>query len=39
VLVEQPGGVVPFTATRAMVLGVAAAPPQKGTIDLKGLPW
>ncbi|OKH55869.1 hypothetical protein NIES2130_26020 [Scytonema sp. HK-05] len=38
-LVEQPGGTVPFTANEPMVLPVRGKAPREGTIDLRGLPW
>lgn len=38
-LVEQPGGTVPFTANEVMILPVQASAPQAGTLDLRGLPW
>ncbi|HEY8598026.1 MAG TPA: GNAT family N-acetyltransferase [Thermomicrobiales bacterium] len=38
-LVEQPGGTVPFTANEVMTLPVHANAPQTGTLDLRGLPW
>ena len=39
VLVEQPGGIVRFTATRPMVLDVVRPAPTAGILDLCGLPW
>ncbi|WP_167407752.1 GNAT family N-acetyltransferase [Nostoc flagelliforme] len=38
-LVEQPGGTVPFTVNEPMVLPVNDKAPKKGTINLCGLPW
>lgn len=38
-LIEQPGGTVPFTANEVLILPVHAPAPQAGTIDLRGLPW
>ncbi|MEH2457738.1 hypothetical protein [Nostoc sp.] len=38
-LVEQPGGTVPFTGNEPMVLPVNDKAPKKGTINLCGLPW
>lgn len=38
-LVEQPGGTVPFTANLPMVLPILAPAPTSGTIDLCGEPW
>jgi len=38
-LVGQPGGTVPFTFNRPMVLPVREPAPQGGTLDLCGLPW
>ncbi len=38
-LVEQPGGRVPFIFNRPMVLPVREAAPPGGTLDLCGLPW
>ncbi|HZB93510.1 MAG TPA: GNAT family N-acetyltransferase [Stellaceae bacterium] len=39
VIVEQPGGRVLFTVTRAMVQAARKSAPSRGTIDLCGLPW
>jgi len=38
-LVEQPGGTVPFTANEVLTLPVHDQAPQTGTLDLRGLPW
>jgi predicted N-acetyltransferase YhbS len=38
-LVEQPGGTVPFTANEVMTLPLHEPAPASGTIDLQGLPW
>lgn len=38
-LVEQPGGTVPFTANEVLTLPVHASAPQAGILDLRGLPW
>ncbi|MCC5636957.1 GNAT family N-acetyltransferase [Nostoc sp. CHAB 5844] len=38
-LVEQPGGTVSFTLNKTMVLPITDKAPQKGSIDLCGLPW
>ncbi len=38
-LVEQPGGRVPFTANEVLVLPVHDRAPRAGTLDLQGLPW
>ncbi|MEH2259746.1 MAG: GNAT family N-acetyltransferase [Nostoc sp.] len=38
-LVEQPGGTVPFTINQPMVLPVNDKAPKKGTINLCGFPW
>lgn len=39
VFVEQPRGIVRFTAARPMVLDIAGAAPTAGVLDLCGLPW
>lgn len=39
VLVEQPGGTVPFTANEVLTLSIHEQAPQSGTLDLHGLPW
>lgn len=38
-LVEQPGGTVPFTFNRPLVLTLREPAPQGGTLDLRGRPW
>lgn len=38
-LVEQPGGRVPFTFNRPLTLPLREAAPSGGTLDLCGLPW
>lgn len=38
-LVEQPGGRVPFTFNRPMTLPLREPAPHRGTLDLCGLPW
>jgi hypothetical protein len=38
-IVEQPGGSIVFTINRPMVLSGLHPAPQRGVIDLRGLPW
>ena len=39
IFVEQPQGKLEFSANGAMVLDVQEQAPEKGTVDLNGLPW